>query len=86
MLGVDSLLLVQRALSEDFGGYGDITSSWTVPAALRGQAVIRARQELVVSGLALAEEVARTLDSPPTGGGGGAGAGGGKRQGAEARP
>ena len=62
MLGVDGLLIVQRALSEDLGGYGDITSTWTVPAALRGQAVIRARQELVVSGLALAEEVAREMD------------------------
>ena len=39
--------LVQTALAEDLGGYGDITSAWTVPGGLRGKAEIIAREELV---------------------------------------
>ncbi len=62
MVDPDGLSLVRRALSEDLAGYGDITSAWTVPALLRGRAVITARQDLVVSGLLLAEEVLRQID------------------------
>ena len=62
MVDPDGLSLVRRALSEDLAGYGDITSAWTVPPLLRGKAVITARQELVVSGLPLAEEVLHQID------------------------
>jgi nicotinate-nucleotide pyrophosphorylase (carboxylating) len=62
MLDPDGFSLVRRALSEDLAGYGDVTSAWTVPLPLRGKAVITARQELVVCGLPLAEEVLRQID------------------------
>jgi nicotinate-nucleotide pyrophosphorylase (carboxylating) len=54
--------LVRRALAEDLAGYGDITSQWTVPAALAGHAVITAREEVVVCGLPLAEAVMKAVD------------------------
>jgi nicotinate-nucleotide pyrophosphorylase (carboxylating) len=54
--------LVLQALSEDLAGYGDITSSWTVPLGLGGKAVITAREEMVVCGLPLAEAVMREVD------------------------
>ncbi len=57
MIDQAGLALVRRALAEDMAGYGDITSAWTVPADLRGEAVIDAREELVVCGLPLAEAV-----------------------------
>jgi nicotinate-nucleotide pyrophosphorylase (carboxylating) len=57
-----SLLLVRQALAEDLAGYGDITSSWTVPSSLRGRAEITAREDLVVCGLALAEAVMAEVD------------------------
>ncbi len=54
--------LAGRALAEDLGGRGDITSEWTVPAELRGHAVISAREEVVVAGLPLAQAVMRLVD------------------------
>jgi nicotinate-nucleotide pyrophosphorylase (carboxylating) len=45
---------VQLALAEDIGS-GDATSLATVPAGATARAVMRAREPLVVSGLALAE-------------------------------
>jgi len=57
MIDQASVDLVRRALAEDLSGYGDITSVWTVPAGLRGEAFIDAREELVVCGLPLAEAV-----------------------------
>ena len=59
----DSKKLVRRALAEDLGGYGDITSQWTVPTGLRGRAVIEARQDLVVAGLPLARAVMEAVDA-----------------------
>jgi nicotinate-nucleotide pyrophosphorylase (carboxylating) len=55
--------LARRALAEDLGGRGDITSEWTVPAGLRGRAVITAREETVVAGLPLAQAVMELVDS-----------------------
>jgi len=55
--------LVRRALAEDLGGYGDITSAWTVPADLRGRAHIIAREQLVVCGLPLAAAVMEAVDT-----------------------
>jgi nicotinate-nucleotide pyrophosphorylase (carboxylating) len=54
--------LVRRALTEDLAGYGDITSSWTIPFGLTGKAFITAREEMVVCGLPLAEAVMREVD------------------------
>jgi nicotinate-nucleotide pyrophosphorylase (carboxylating) len=55
--------LVLKALAEDLGSYGDITSQWTVPAGLRGRAVITAKEDLVLAGLPLAEEVMHAVDA-----------------------
>jgi nicotinate-nucleotide pyrophosphorylase (carboxylating) len=53
---------VTRALAEDFGRAGDITSTATVPAGLSGRAVVAARAAGVVSGLPLLEAAFRKLD------------------------
>jgi nicotinate-nucleotide pyrophosphorylase (carboxylating) len=53
---------VHRALNEDFGRAGDITSVATVPADLSGRAVVAARQAGVISGLPLLEAAFRRLD------------------------
>ena len=57
------LRLVRLALAEDLAGYGDITSELTVPADLRGRAVITARTDMVVCGLELARVVMQEVDS-----------------------
>ena len=54
---------VKRALAEDFGRAGDVTSVATVPAGLAGHAVIAAREAGVISGLPLVEAVFRELDA-----------------------
>ena len=45
---------VQRALAEDLGRAGDVTSAATIPEATRAHAVLIARQAGVISGLPLA--------------------------------
>ena len=55
--------LVLKALAEDLGSYGDITSQWTVPPGLRGRAVITAKEDLVVAGLPLAQLVMAAVDT-----------------------
>ena len=57
------LRLVRLALAEDLAGYGDITSELTVPADLKGRAVITARTDMVVCGLDLARTVMQEVDS-----------------------
>lgn len=57
-----TLLLVRQALAEDLAGYGDVTSTWTVPLGLRGRAVITAREELVVCGLPVAAAAMNEVD------------------------
>jgi nicotinate-nucleotide pyrophosphorylase (carboxylating) len=54
---------VNRALAEDFGRAGDITSTATVPADLSGRAVVAARAAGVISGLPLLETAFRRLDA-----------------------
>jgi nicotinate-nucleotide pyrophosphorylase (carboxylating) len=54
--------LARRALAEDLGGRGDITSEWTVPAGLRGRAIISAREDMVVAGLPLVQAVMELVD------------------------
>lgn len=48
------LAAVRPALAEDLGG-GDVTSMATIPADARLRAVLRAREPMVVAGLAVAE-------------------------------
>jgi len=55
------LPLVELALSEDIGP-GDVTSALVIDADRQGEAVIEARQPLVVCGLAVAAEVFQQLD------------------------
>jgi nicotinate-nucleotide pyrophosphorylase (carboxylating) len=54
---------VTRALAEDFGRAGDVTSVATVPAGLSGRAVVAARAAGVISGLPLVEAAFRRLDA-----------------------
>jgi nicotinate-nucleotide pyrophosphorylase (carboxylating) len=53
---------VARALEEDLGRAGDVTSTATVPAGTPACAVIAARRPGVISGLPLVEAALRRLD------------------------
>ncbi len=54
---------VSRALAEDLGRAGDITSAATIPATATAKAVIGAREPGVIAGLALAEAAFRQMDA-----------------------
>jgi nicotinate-nucleotide pyrophosphorylase (carboxylating) len=54
---------VRAALREDLGRAGDITSTATIPAAARAEAVFAVRDPGVLAGLALAEAAFRELDA-----------------------
>jgi len=56
------LPLLERALAEDIGP-GDVTSNAVIPAAARGEAVLVAREPLVVCGLDVAEAVFAAVDA-----------------------
>jgi nicotinate-nucleotide pyrophosphorylase (carboxylating) len=53
--------LIHLALTEDIGK-GDITSCAVVPAGLKGRAEIRAKQDMIVCGLLVAEYVFKYVD------------------------
>jgi nicotinate-nucleotide pyrophosphorylase (carboxylating) len=53
--------LVERALAEDLGP-GDVTSSAVIPETAQGEAIVEARQPLVVCGLPVAEAVFACVD------------------------
>ena len=53
---------VTRALAEDLGRAGDVTSIATIPEGTRGRAVMKAREPGVIAGLPIAEAVFRKLD------------------------
>ena len=53
---------VTRALAEDLGRAGDVTSIATVPAGTRGRAVVVARKGGTIAGLPLVEATLRRLD------------------------
>ncbi len=53
---------VNRALAEDLGCAGDVTSIATVPAGHSGRAVVAARDVGVIAGLPLVEATFRRLD------------------------
>lgn len=53
--------IVRKALEEDLGT-GDITTETLVPQGTRGQALIKAKEKLVLAGLEVAREVFMSLD------------------------
>ncbi len=53
---------VTRALDEDLGRAGDVTSIATIPAGTRGRAVMAARKAGTIAGLPVAAAVFRRLD------------------------
>ncbi len=54
-------ILIKLAIEEDVGE-GDITSLATIPANLRAKAEIRAKQDLIISGLEAARRVFAAID------------------------
>lgn len=54
--------IVRRALREDLGVRGDVTTMATVPASQRNHAVIKAKSAGVIAGQRVAEEAFRQLD------------------------
>lgn len=54
--------LIEMALQEDIGP-GDITTDQTVPSEAAGRAVIVAKEDLVIAGLAVARRVFERLDA-----------------------
>jgi nicotinate-nucleotide pyrophosphorylase (carboxylating) len=52
---------VQRALEEDLGRAGDITSIATIPESTRAHAIMVARQSGVIAGLPLAVAIFQKL-------------------------
>jgi nicotinate-nucleotide pyrophosphorylase (carboxylating) len=53
---------VRAALLEDLGRAGDITTQATIPASARAKAIVAAREEGVIAGLALAREAFAQMD------------------------
>src|SRR5256714_867750 len=53
---------VMRALAEDLGRGGDVTSTATVPEGTRGRAIVVARRAGPIAGLPLVEATLRKLD------------------------
>jgi len=53
---------IARALAEDLGRAGDVTSTATIPEGTRGRAVMAARQAGTIAGLPVAAAVFRRLD------------------------
>ena len=60
--GFDIDEFVRRALAEDLGAGGDVTSAATIAAGSRFTAELAAREPIVVAGLAIAEAFFRALD------------------------
>jgi nicotinate-nucleotide pyrophosphorylase (carboxylating) len=54
--------VVMRALAEDLGDHGDVTTAATVPATLEGSAEVIARADGVVAGLDCLDEVFSQVD------------------------
>ncbi len=54
---------VRRALEEDFGPSGDVTTAAVVPANVLGSGTLLARHALVVCGQPVAQEVFRQVDA-----------------------
>jgi nicotinate-nucleotide pyrophosphorylase (carboxylating) len=63
-LEIDAAVI--RALSEDLGRAGDVTSTATIPEATRARATVVARKGGSISGLPLVDATLRKLDSAVT--------------------
>ena len=59
-LAIDEAVI--RALAEDLGRAGDVTSTATIPEGTRGRAVMAAREAGAIAGLPVAAAVFRKLD------------------------
>lgn len=59
---MELIALIRTALDEDLGEAGDVTTLWTVPADAHAEAVIVAKQHLVVSGAKAARSVFDMVD------------------------
>lgn len=57
---------VRRALAEDLGRAGDVTSAATIPVDATAVAIIAAREPGTIAGLALAEAAFREMDAATT--------------------
>jgi len=55
-------ILIQLALEEDLGDLGDTTTNSVIPADLKANAVLIAKEDLVCAGLPVAERLFHTLD------------------------
>ena len=66
ILGFDTEAFVRRALDEDLGEGGDVTSKATIAADARFTAELGAREPIVVAGLDLAAAFFRVLDPDVT--------------------
>jgi nicotinate-nucleotide pyrophosphorylase (carboxylating) len=62
ILGFDTDDFVRRALAEDLGKGGDVTSAATIAEDARFGAELKARETIVVAGLDLAAEFFRAMD------------------------
>jgi nicotinate-nucleotide pyrophosphorylase (carboxylating) len=62
ILGFDTEDFVRRALAEDLGKGGDVTSAATIAEDARLEAELKAREQIVVAGLDLAAEFFRAMD------------------------
>jgi nicotinate-nucleotide pyrophosphorylase (carboxylating) len=62
ILGFDTDEFVRRALAEDLGKGGDVTSAATIGADARFTAELRAREPIVIAGLDIAAAFFRALD------------------------
>jgi nicotinate-nucleotide pyrophosphorylase (carboxylating) len=62
IIGFDTDEFVRRALAEDLGKGGDVTSAATIGADARFTAELRAREPIVIAGLDIAAAFFRALD------------------------
>ena len=62
MSHLDTSATVALALAEDLAGGGDITTAAVIDPARQGRAVLVGRQDLIVSGIAVAAEVFAQID------------------------
>ena len=59
---MDFAQVVRRALAEDLGVAGDVTTAATVPASVTGNAIVVAREPMVLAGLPMAREAFHQID------------------------
>ncbi len=60
--GLPFQAMIDAALSEDLGNYGDLTSDAAVPDSVIGEAVLLAKETGIIAGLPVAEAVFKEVD------------------------